>query len=137
MRRKSYVCDPNLILRHYQHGGIVPYQGHLVQRGYGIGNLFSSVFRSVVPLAKKYLIPNLKKATKYVAPRLIESGLDVLGDVALRKKNIKQALKERGQERLQELEEKISEMNKIKRKKPKSKKAIPVRRKKRKKDIFD
>ena len=59
----------------------MPYfSGPVVQRGYGIGGIFSRIFRAAVPLFKK-AAPVLKSAAKTVAKEAVRSGADVLDDV--------------------------------------------------------
>ena len=66
-----------------QRGGNVPfYRGPVLQRGYGIGSIFQSVARSVMPSLKE------------IGKSALTTGLEVLQDVA-KCKNIKAAAKKR------------------------------------------
>ena len=66
-----------------QRGGIVPfYRGPVLQRGYGIGSIFKSVARSVMPSLKE------------IGKSALTTGSEVLQDVA-KGKNIKTAAKKR------------------------------------------
>ena len=64
-----------------QRGGIVPfYRGPVLQRGYGLGSIFKSVARSVMPSLKE------------IGKSALTTGLEVLQDVA-KGENIKTAAK--------------------------------------------
>ena len=66
-----------------QRGGNVPfYHGPVLQRGYGIGSIFKSVARSVMPSLKE------------IGKSALNTGLEVLQDVA-KGENIKTAAKKR------------------------------------------
>ena len=61
----------------------MPYfAGARVQQGYGLGNLFSSIAKSVLPL--------VKKSAKILGKQVLQSGVDFASDV-LQGENIKQA----------------------------------------------
>ena len=78
--------------------------GKRYQRGRGIGGLFSTIFRSVIPLGKKLLTSSTTKSiAKSVGKSLKEAAVDTALD-ALEGKNIKKA----AQERLQETKVKIA-----------------------------
>ena len=66
-----------------QRGGNVPfYRGPVLQRGYGLGSIFKSVARSVMPSLKE------------IGKSALTTGLEVLQDVA-KGENIKSAAKKR------------------------------------------
>ena len=66
-----------------QRGGNVPfYRGPVLQRGYGLGSIFKSVARSVMPSLKE------------IGKSALTTGLEVLQDVA-KGENIKTAAKKR------------------------------------------
>ena len=66
-----------------QRGGSVPfYRGPVLQRGYGLGSIFKSVARSVMPSLKE------------IGKSALTTGLEVLQDVA-KGENIKSAAKKR------------------------------------------
>ena len=61
----------------------MPYfAGARVQQGYGLGNLFSSIAKSALPL--------VKKGAKTLGKQVLQSGVDFASDI-LQSKNIKQA----------------------------------------------
>ena len=76
-----YCCDAKAYENYYlsQVGHGMPYfVGARVQQGYGLGNLFSSIAKSVLPLVKKG------------AEQVLQSGVEFASDV-LHGKNAKQA----------------------------------------------
>ena len=83
--RVKYCCDTKAYENYYlsQVGHGMPYfAGARVKQGYGLGKLFSSIAKSVLPLVKK----NAKTLEKQV----LQSGVDFASDV-LQDKNVKQA----------------------------------------------
>ena len=56
--------------------------GARIQQGYGLGNLFSSIAKSVLPL--------VKKGAKTVGKQVLQSGVEFASDF-LQGKNVKQA----------------------------------------------
>ena len=79
--------------------------GRRLQRGRGIGNVFGSIFRSLLPLGKKILTSNTSKAiAKSVGKSLKEVAVDTALD-ALEGKNIKEA----AQQRLNESKQNIAD----------------------------
>ena len=79
--------------------GLDYYQGTALQKGYGFGGLFRSLFRAAVPL--------FKSGAKAVGKQLFHSGVDVLNDVS-RGESIKAAAKRRLKEAGQNLTDKAS-----------------------------
>src|SRR5882757_10768571 len=59
------------------------------QRGYGIGSIFASIGRWLLPFAKKYVLPSAVAMAKNVASDVMNSGGSL-------KESLKQSLKERG-----------------------------------------
>ena len=83
--RVKYCCDAKAYENYYlsQVGHGMPYfAGARVQQGYGLGNLFSSIVKSVLPL--------VKKGAKTLGKQVLQSGVDFASDV-LQGKNVKQA----------------------------------------------
>lgn len=62
------------------------YRGPVLQRGYGIGDIFKSMSRTVMPA--------LKEGLKTIGKSALQTGLDVLQDVS-RGENLKTAAKNR------------------------------------------
>ncbi len=101
-----------------QYGGnaatIPPFIGIPYQRGYGIGNIISGLFKSVIPLAKnvfKVAKPILKKTGKQMLKRTVKGGVNVIQKVA-DGENFKKAIKAEGQKALLDLKDKaLSEIS--------------------------
>lgn len=78
--------------------------GRRYQRGRGIGSVFGTIFRSIIPIGKKILnSATTKTIAKSVGRSLKEAAVDTALD-ALEGKNIKEA----AQERLDETKAKIA-----------------------------
>ena len=83
--RVKYCCDAKAYKNYYlsQVGHGMPYfSGARVQQGYGLGNLFSSIAKSVPSL--------VKKGAKTLGKQVLQSGVEFVSDV-LHSKNAKQA----------------------------------------------
>ena len=83
--RLKYCCDAKAYKNYYlsQVGHGMPYfVGARVQQGYGLGNLFSSIAKSVLPL--------VKKGAKILRKKVLQKGVEFASDV-LHGKNAKQA----------------------------------------------
>ena len=93
--RKLYVPSQHCFDCHYQvqKGGgsshFPIYSGAGVQKGYGIGGLFSGLAKMAIPM--------LKTAAKSAGRTLLKSGVQFAGDLA-QGKNFKQAAKQRALE---------------------------------------
>ena len=92
-----YICTPSTsdakayYLRNQSGGAMNYFRGARIQRGYGLGNLFKSVARFVVPL--------FKQGAQAVGKKALETGLAVGGDI-MAGKNAKQSIKKRGKQAL-------------------------------------
>ena len=74
--RVKYCCDAKTYENYYlsQVGHGMPYfAGARVQQGYGLGNLFSSIAKSVLPL--------VKNGAKTLEKQVLQSGVDFASDV--------------------------------------------------------
>ena len=83
--RVKYCCDAKAYDNYYlfQVGHGMPYfNGARIQQGYGLGNLFSSIAKSVLLL--------VKSGAKAVRKQILQSGIDFASNV-LNGKNAKQA----------------------------------------------
>ena len=97
-----YKCCAKSLEDYYTHqsgSGLNYYQGTTLQRGYGFGGLFRSLFRAAVPL--------FKSGAKAVGKQLFHTGVDVLKDVS-RGDDIKIAAKRRFKEAGQNLTDKAA-----------------------------
>ncbi|GFS29128.1 uncharacterized protein F54H12.2 [Trichonephila inaurata madagascariensis] len=101
-----YNCCQKSFEDYYIHqsgSGLGYYQGTPLQKGYGFGGLFRSLFRAAVPL--------FKSGAKAVGKQLFHSGVDVLNDIS-KGDNFKVATQRRLKEAGRNLTEKAS--NKVK-----------------------
>lgn len=102
MPRVPYVCDPKAYVEHYG-GGLPTFRGEVVQEGYGLGNIISGFFRSLIPLASKHVVPLIKRSAGAVGKSLLRSGANVMKDVILEKKDPKSSLKRHAKTSLEDL----------------------------------
>ena len=121
--RAQYCCDKKAYENYYLHqvGNGLPYfTGARYQQGYGLGNIFSSIAKTVLPL--------VKSGAKAVGKEVLRSGVGFASDL-LGGKNAKQAAIDRV---------KLAGSNLIKTATRKRKAPTKVQKKKRKKhrDIF-
>jgi hypothetical protein len=116
--------------------GVGPvFTGSAHQRGHGIGNFLSSIFRAVFPL--------VKSGAKAIGKEAMDAGFGVLRDT-IQQKPLKQSIKERmreaGDHLMTKAEHKIDEMqgSGYKRKRKRQGKAYSKKQtaKKQKRDIF-
>ena len=125
---KKGVCYDNLynkasrypyLVQHGRGYHLTPFMGKKHQRGYGLGNIISGLFRTVIPLVK----PVLKSAARNIGKRMIKGGVSVAKNV-LKGENIKRALKREAQQSMSELgSDAISFVTKKKKKYPCQKKS--------------
>lgn len=97
-----YQCCAKSFEDYYSHqsgSGLNYYQGTTLQKGYGFGGLFRSLFRAAVPL--------FKSGAKAVGKQLFHSGVNVLSDLS-RGEDIKMAAKRRLKEAGQTLTDKAA-----------------------------
>lgn len=86
-RQIPYVADYSLYRQQY--GGAIPvFKGTHFQQGYGLGSLFGSLARGVLPV--------LKTAGK----TFLKSGAQVIGDVISGDRDFTEAVRERGMDGL-------------------------------------
>ena len=74
--RVKYCCDAKVYEKYYlsQVGHGMPYfSGARIQQGYGLGNFFSSIAKSVLPL--------VKSRAKAIGKQVLQSGVDFASDV--------------------------------------------------------
>ena len=132
-RRVPYTPNVNAYHQHYG-GGIGPvFKGDIYQDGYGLGGIFGSLFRKVVPI--------LKSTAMTAGKTLLKSGADALGDVISGEKDIMSAIKDRGKEGLKQVGSDVKDVvvNSIRGTKHKCGGGglrLDAHRRKRKRDIF-
>ena len=133
-RRVPYT--PNVNANHQHYGGGIDrvFKGDIYQDGYGLGGIFGSLFRKVVPI--------LKRTAMSAGKTLLKSGADALGDVISGEKGIMSAIKDRGKEGLKQVG---SDVKNVVVKSIRGKEqgggggsvCVRARSRKRKRDIFD
>lgn len=102
MSYHPYRCCIDSVTDYYvnQAGqGLGYYQGIPLQRGYGFGSIFSSLFRSAMPL--------FKKGAKALGRQVLRSGVDFANDV-VQGRDLKTAAVERAKEAGRLLSDKAS-----------------------------
>lgn len=122
--KSRYCCNREAFKHYYQQqsGGDLNYfRGRRIQRGYGLGSLFRSFGKSVLPL--------ISKGAKSLGKRLLHTGAQVASDV-LGGANVGDSLKIRGKEAAGDALDSF-----LKRKMPPQKSR--KKKKKRRRDIFD
>ena len=97
MRRKTYCCDAtrHMYENYYanQSGSGMPvFVGRRHQRGHGLGQTISGLFkRFVIP----FVAPRAKEVGKKILGNVVKTGMEVAGDV-FSGRSAKESLKERG-----------------------------------------
>ncbi len=137
MRTGKYCCDDDrkvyedYYLNQCGHGMPVFY-GARMQRGHGLGSIFSGLFRSIFPM--------LKRVAPVIGKKALQTGIDIVSDVAAG-----QSLKESAKSRVSDaLKEGISSFIQTEntqsgsgfRRKRKHSKKSKTSKKKKSKDIF-
>ena len=121
--RSVYCCNSASYEKYYldQVGHGQYFSGAAFQRGYGLGNIFASLGKAILPL--------VKSGAKAIGKQALKSGVAFASDV-LAGKNVKQAALERTKQASSTLLRQATA--------PKKRKAPRVQKKKRKKynDIF-
>lgn len=100
MRRVPYVCNKAQYHDHFcnQLGSGEIFKGSYIQQGYGLGGLLASAFRSSLPLMKKLGKAVVAEGANIAGEEIAKSGIKVLKDVAIDRKNMKSSLRTRGKE---------------------------------------
>lgn len=117
-------------------GQLPHFAGPTFQRGHGLGGLFGSLVRTVVPFLKGTVAPLVKQGAKVVGREVARSGAGMLTDIASGA-DPKAAFETRGKQMGQRLVKKgarkLESLAGTKRKRPKS---IKGAKRKRHQDIF-
>ena len=126
-----YCCNPQLYEDYYlSQTGKGYFSGSQRQLGYGLGNIFASLGRSVLPL--------VKRGAKSIGKEVLKSGTNFVSDI-LEGKNLKQAALNKTKETGSNLRRKVAtfpgERKRIK-KTTKRKKKFSSKAKRVKTDIF-
>lgn len=102
MPRVPYVCNPHLYREHYGRG-LATFQGDVMQDGYGLGNIIGGLFRSIIPLATKHVLPIIKTVASAAGKTLLRRGANIAKDVILERKGLKSSVKHHGKRTLQDI----------------------------------
>ena len=65
-------------------GGVDVFRGTRMQKGHGLGGLFRGLFKSAMPLLKsgmKAAAPMLKRGAKTLGKQVLDSGMNLAGDL--------------------------------------------------------
>jgi len=90
------------IIPHSQIGGGLAYYrpSTLRQRGSGLGGVFGSVLRSLIPFARNYILPAAKK---FVLPHAEEAIGRIAGDIINGRSDIRDSIKSNGMTALKKI----------------------------------
>ena len=129
--RAKYCCDSKAYERYYLNQvGNGTFSGPRYQQGYGLGNIFSSLAKSVVPL--------MKSGAKAIGKQVLQSGVGFASDV-MSGKNVRQAAVDRakaaGKQLVNQARSKVLGELRQSRKRKRSQRVQKAKRK-RHKDIF-
>ena len=139
--RTQYIPDKDKWTAHYGGADLSPFKGTVYQEGYGLGGLFSSLAKKVLPVLTKTILPTIKSAGK----TLVRSGAEALTDVISGEKDIASAFRERGEEGLRTIGSNVAKSivnavgspQKTTRKRRATRQSSKKTKRQRKKDIFD
>ena len=118
--------------------GFPVFSGVKIQKGYGLGNLFRSFYRWFQPIIKTQIFPKLQDTTKMIGHEALLTAANIAKDT-LAGKNLRESFKERSNEVIDNIVERVEKKSQtglgIKKRK---KKHLKHKFKKRnKQDIFD
>ena len=107
MGRRYIPFHPNVesYRRHYSGSGLPVFRGVYNHHGHGLGGIFSSILKTVVPILKKTAVPFLKQTGK----KLLSSGVRAIGDVVSGDTDIKTAIKRVGQESIRDIGQNVKQ----------------------------
>ena len=86
-------------------GGMPVFYGARYQKGMGVGSMFKSFFRWILPVAKTHVLPVLKDAAQFVGTEAVKTATSIATD-AIEGKDLNSSVKERAKETLGNLSEK-------------------------------
>lgn len=140
MKRRATAYWPDEVTRrayenYYagQVGGSLPvFYGARMQRGHGLGSIFGGLFRSVLPLIKRFAPALGRKA--------LQTGVHIARDVALEGQPFKQATKTRVLDAVQEGINKLGggeQSGSGKKRRATKKNTKSIKRRRRNRDVFD
>ena len=81
------------------------YRGVVRQRGYGLGGIFKTMYRYIMPLFKAHALPVLKSGAKLVGTEAIRAASNIATD-AIRGDNLKNVVKHHATNAVQNISDK-------------------------------
>lgn len=73
--------------------GFPVFRGYANQRGYGLGGMFKTFFKYIMPMFKTHALPALKKGAEIIGAEAVKTAANIAND-AISGKNVKDAAKE-------------------------------------------
>lgn len=92
-------------LQHYQNqrgSGLPTYQGSRYQTGYGLGSMFKSFYRWILPMMKTHAVPLLKSASQTLGEEAVRTAANIATDT-INGKDFKTVAKKRAGEAVDSL----------------------------------
>ena len=71
------------------------FRGSSRQRGYGLGGMFRTMYRYIMPLFKSHALPVLKKGAQFVGSEAIKAASNIAHD-AIQGEDVKKSFKQHG-----------------------------------------
>ena len=116
--------------------GYPVFQGYANQRGYGLGGIFKTLYKFIMPLFKTHALPVLKKGAEVLGTEAVKTTANIVND-AISGRNVKNSAQTHLTDAVNSLSSKAQSViqgGSGKRKRKFKRKSIGS---KRKKDIFD
>jgi hypothetical protein len=86
-------------------GKMPVYYGARYQKGMGLGSMFKSFFRWIVPIFKTHAVPVLKEGAKVIGNEASKTAANIAND-AIEEKDIKTSIKQRAHDVIENLSDK-------------------------------
>ena len=69
------------------------YRGYANQRGYGLGGIFKTLYKFIMPMFKTHALPILKKGAEFVGTEAVRTASNIAND-AISGRNFKESARE-------------------------------------------
>jgi hypothetical protein len=89
-------------------GGLPVFQGYSRQKGHGLGNIFKSFYKWIIPIMKTHAMPVLKEGASVLKNEALKTVSNIATD-ALAGKQLSEAAKERTIEAVNSLSERVQQ----------------------------
>lgn len=99
-----------------QANGLQGYSGSRIQRGHGIGSMFKSLAKWIIPIIKNYAEPVVQNAVKAGVSEIANGLSKFNNDINVEKKDIKESASNRFNETVQNIKSKLQKGGSDKRK---------------------